>query len=72
MRLLQVHLSGNKGGANSAIRYLQTGMDRIGHRCDIEMRNPIASMGRVGYDGAIFHSFTDVNREAYFEAINFA
>lgn len=70
MRFAQVHLSLQRGGANTACENIERGLSLVGHQCRT-VTDPDALVASNA-DHVLFHSFTPVSAEMYLKILDTA
>lgn len=71
MRILQINLSADRGGAYSSVKNLSRGFNKIGHYSQEIFQNPIDSLKQFNYDGVLLHSFQGRYISEYLEVLYF-
>ena len=71
MRILQIHLSVNRGGAYSSVINLSKGFLKLGHNTINVFKNPIEELYKFNYDFVLLHSFQGRYIDEYLSSIHF-
>ena len=71
MKISQIHLSVNKGGAFSALNYISGGLQKLGHSIFTINKKPIEKLREFQYDAVILHSFNADEYENYSDCVDF-
>jgi len=71
MKILQIHLSVNRGGAYSSVVNLSKGFLKLGHNSINIFNNPLEELYKFNYDFVLLHSFQGRYVDDYLESVNF-
>ena len=71
MRVLQIHLSIEKGGAYTVVKNLSNGLKKIGCSSKEVFQTPIDKLSEFDYDGVLIHSFRGRYIDEYLNSLLF-
>lgn len=71
MRILQIHLSMQRGGAYSSVQNIYNGMLKIGSLTENIFQEPLDALNKFNYDAVLVHSFQGRYIDSYIEVLEF-